>query len=104
MKVVIASALLAVALVHGSYAAQTPAPAKPIPAQTVKRATTVTPPGPAGNVILQGKPAGPINPQADTHQCCGPNGCYPAPNNHPWNCGNAPIVLHCKSNGVCQPQ
>lgn len=39
-----------------------------------------------------------------SHQCCGPNGCYPAPAGHPWNCGNAPIVLRCDNNGICSPQ
>ena len=40
----------------------------------------------------------------NSHQCCGPNGCYPAPAGHPWNCGNAPIVLRCDNNGICSPQ
>jgi hypothetical protein len=105
MKLIIASALLAVGLVHGTYAAPAPGPGKPIPAQTVKpRATAVAPVAPAGTVKSQGKPTVPIKPQADTHYCCGPGGCYPAPAGHPWNCGDAPIVVYCKPNGICQPQ
>lgn len=46
----------------------------------------------------------PKNPQAGSSHCCGPNGCYPAPNNHPWNCGDAPIVLACDNLGLCSPQ
>jgi hypothetical protein len=46
----------------------------------------------------------PQNQAADTYYCCGPNGCYPAPNNHPWNCGAAPWVVWCDDNGVCTPQ
>ena len=73
MKLIIASALLAVGLVHGTYAAPAPDPGKPIPAQTVKpRATAVAPVAPAGTVKSQGKPTVPTKPQADTHYCCGP--------------------------------
>jgi hypothetical protein len=100
MKLIIAAALLAVGLAHGSHAAERTAPGKPIPAQPAQpRAAVVLPDGPA--VKLQAKP---VNPKADTHYCCGPNGCYPAPNGNPWNCGDAPIVVYCKPNGVCVPQ
>ena len=56
------------------------------------------------NPELIGKIAIPKNPKADTHHCCGAGGCYPAPNNHPWNCGNAPIVVWCTDTGICTPQ
>ncbi len=41
---------------------------------------------------------------ADLYFCCDADGCYPAPNNHPFNCGAAPIILWCDDLGLCQPQ
>jgi hypothetical protein len=48
-----------------------------------------TPPGGSGTIYL----------------CCNAavTFCYPAPNNHPWSCGPAPVIYACTSDG-CRRQ